>query len=834
MRHVYDYAEDLSVGRVGLEMSLKPFRNTSDGEIDRVCRMLFRQWAPLLRYARSAAVMFWTADGSEILEYAGVLDETFQWCNWIGMGHPRKREDEISTEQEWYNLHVRHFPYEGKGTSRDMTYGDLKKIVAAVRRIGEEMTGLPIAVIETFDPGPEFAVSDFKFNRHREISDKGEVMGGQWVDCAAVLHAENRRYAAYPDGIPEGTSFGEFLGRQIMALKRDIGFDSVWLSNGFGFSLNSWNWLGQLFDGTRYDFSGAAGVREGINAFWKAFTRETGDMLIETRGSNLTTGMDIAAHGCPIDTIYSYPMLTPPNSPWAALDYRFGLELCGYLSHIAEMSEAGYLFRYYTHDPWWQNSPWFDRYGRSPHDIYLPLALARIASDGTVTKPFGVNFLSVDDSFGNLPEKCPVEVIPHILEAYNTFSDAPGALTWLYPFETYCELGLRNGRMDRMMMDDWLVESAVDMGLPLNTVVSDKNFAKSDTALWRNSILMTPVPEEGTLAEACVLRAIAANIPVVLYGSAVHASEVLRKKIGVTIDNGLVEKELTVSDYLEADTYETGVVSSKLVHEPLVSNGPICEMCNGDSDILADVTDSQGNTRAYAVASRTERLVWIRGSFPHISGRRDALPPVRKPSESYPCGGLLRRVLSRFGWSIRFKAFTPDEKLPLMLFSAHKGGYYLTSFAKNTTVNTSLKTPFGAPLPDGCEAIVENDTAHMTAKKWQHDELRVFVKQKERSCISNLIVTPGDTLLADCRRRISGLCDADVTFLAPHGAHVIFRAIKDDYWKFNCIFKSSYDVTQDGNCYTAHHVSGIVDIVWQLAESRHELQVNGYIGCFGT
>lgn len=831
MRHPYDYVDDLSVGRVSLEMSLKPFRNTSAEEIDRVCRMLFRQWSPLLRYASSAAVMFWTADGSEILEYTGDLSMSFQWCNWIGMGHPRKREEDITEDQEWYNLHVRHFPYEGKGKDREMTYGDLKRIVAAVRRIGEEMTGLPVSVIETFDPGPEFAVSDFKFNRHREISEKGKIVKGQWVDCAALLHAENKHYAAYPDGIPEGTPFGEFLGRQLMSLKNDVGFDSIWLSNGLGFSLNAWSWRGDLFNGERFDFTGAAEVRKGINAFWKAFTGETGNMLIETRGSNLTTGMDIAAHGCPIDAIYSYPMLTPPNSPWAALDYRFGLELCGYLSHIAETSAAGYLFRYYTHDPWWQNSPWFDRYGRSPHDIYLPLSLARIAADGTVTKPYGINFLSADDSFGNLPEKCPTEVIPHLLEAYNTWSDAPGALTWLYPFETYCELGLRQGHMDRMMMDDWFVEAAVDRGLPLNTVVSDRNFVKSDTAIWGNTILLTPVPEEGTLAETCVLRAIDAKIPLVLYGSTVHASDALRGKIGVLLGDGLTEEELAVSDYIADDTFESGSVSSRLVHEPLVSNGTVCEISDGSGDVLADVTDSQGNTRTYALASRKERIVWIRGSFPHITGRGGALPPVRKPSEYYSCGGLLRRALSRFGLSIRFRAFSPDEKLPLLLFSAREGGYYLTSFAKDTTITTSLKTRFGAPLPDGCEAIVENDTAYMPAKKWQHDELRVFVKQKERSCISNLIMTPGDTLLSDRRRRLFGLRDADVTFLAPPNAHVIFREVEDGegYWQINCIFKSTCSVTQDGNRYTAHGINGTVEIVWQTAESREELKKNGYM-----
>jgi hypothetical protein len=53
---------------VTLEMSLKPFKDNSDGELRRVSREMFRQWAPLASHAKGLAVMLWTADGSEILD----------------------------------------------------------------------------------------------------------------------------------------------------------------------------------------------------------------------------------------------------------------------------------------------------------------------------------------------------------------------------------------------------------------------------------------------------------------------------------------------------------------------------------------------------------------------------------------------------------------------------------------------------------------------------------------------------------------------------------------------------------------------------------------------
>ena len=85
--------------------------------------------------------------------------------------------------------------------------------------------------------------------------------------------------------------------------------------------------------------------------------------------------MDIAAHGCPIDEIYKQNIVAPPNSPWAPLNYRFGLEARRiYDAHRrAAQKKASICATTYT-TPWWLNSPWFDRYDRSPHDIYLPLA----------------------------------------------------------------------------------------------------------------------------------------------------------------------------------------------------------------------------------------------------------------------------------------------------------------------------------------------------------------------------------------------------------------------------------------------------------------------------
>ena len=62
---------------VQLEMSLKPFRQTDDAFIRKVCLDVFKQWRPLVKDAPTVSVMLWTADGSEILDYRCSLDDPF-------------------------------------------------------------------------------------------------------------------------------------------------------------------------------------------------------------------------------------------------------------------------------------------------------------------------------------------------------------------------------------------------------------------------------------------------------------------------------------------------------------------------------------------------------------------------------------------------------------------------------------------------------------------------------------------------------------------------------------------------------------------------------------
>ena len=146
---------------VTLEISLKPFKQTDEVYIRSVCAKIFEQWRPLLKNRKTASVMLWAGDGSEILDYAGNPDDEFEWCRFVGTANLPYLKD---GEAEETSLHERKRDY--MPNAPRMTYGILKTIVSCLKEEGKK--ALPDTVIrvgETFDIGPEFALSDFKYNR---------------------------------------------------------------------------------------------------------------------------------------------------------------------------------------------------------------------------------------------------------------------------------------------------------------------------------------------------------------------------------------------------------------------------------------------------------------------------------------------------------------------------------------------------------------------------------------------------------------------------------------------------------------------------------------------
>lgn len=763
--------------RVVLETSLKPFPNFGEAEIAATALEIAQQWAPLLEGAGSIGVLLWIGDGSEVLDWAGRDNDEVEWARWVGFNN---------TEAEPYGHNVTPdrwaVPYRENAPRLD--YAGIRRIVTGIRSVLEEATGLDVVVGATLDSGPEFARSSFKYERHPEVLADGERSGvgrvirmvRPWNDLAG----DDRAYAAYPEGIPDGTTFGEFLGRQGYAYLQAMGFDYLWLSNGLGFSAYSWTALGELFDGERFASERAAEVRERILRFWRIFAAEIG-YPVEVRGTNFGVGMDIATDAVPAREIYGSGAvrMSPPNSPWGPLNRDFGIELTGYLSRIAHTPGGGYPFRFYANDPWFWQSPWRDFYGGEPLDIHLPLAMSRVRGDGSVELPSQLEILTVDTERGELVARTAAEVSVFVRRSRDEAPDAPAPLVWLYPFDAYHDRldGLAEG-LDRPFFEDWFMSAAVNEGLPLAGVV---DVAEAAGAICSGtldaSVLFAPASALDAAMLAVARRALDHGIDVVLYGSLADHPDAAHELFGLLVD--------AQSAGEEGDLPLEGRLASGVVrHTALLSAGPLRERLDAAREGLRVLATAGG--RPYALERPVGRgmLRWLRGSSAFDGapedehGLRSPRPVDRERFLSSP--ELFTRLAALSGWGatpVRSDHLAPA---PVVSFHRHEGSLRVSGYLADTTSAVVLQTPYGAPVLTGLAARVEGDSAEYHFSTTVHAEARVFVRQDGPSTVSCVELAPfpfgTDRLLA-----VRGLRSADVVVSVPPWARrTAFARIGDE------------------------------------------------------
>lgn len=686
---------------ITLEMSLKPFKQTDSRYIENVCRKFFTQWSPLLTKADTVSVMLWAADGSEILDYKGELDDSFEWAYLIGGANPRMETSDV--DPQGTALHTRNYLYTENPPV--MTYGILKNIISTIKRVGTELTqGKKITVGATFDPGPEFAKSSFKFERHNEICLGADMGVGSMVCGYGVLNGDSDKYAAYPDGIPDGTKFGVFFGKQSQIFLDDMGYDYIWLSNGLGFGKDTWSKNGAIYDGEHFNADALEDVKNSVMEFWKLFTAEC-SYPIQVRGTNMSMGIDMATDGVPLKMIYDSvkDILPPPNSPWAPLNGDYGLELMGYMSRIAYVPNEDYLFRYYIHDPWWVNSPWYDRYNSLPHDIYLPMAISRIDENGRIFAPSNFNILTIDNSFGDMPDCCVYEPMPHIMKAIKEVPDEAAPVVWVYPFDEY-SAAESEYMLKSMNAEDWYIAKSITDGCPISAVTSTEIFLKQDKSIYKNSVIVTPVPYTEEFKNA-------------------------------------------ISDY--------------------AANG--------------------GRVIFYGDEKRCAKIDGCGYANDNVA---------------------LRTALSNVGFDIEYKKYA-DESSPVLMCHKHNNAFMFSAYLPSTTVKTSMRFPYGAPILNGYDAVMENGRSVYHFPKCVHTECRFFAEQDD-GIISCRELPP---VSAEYRRRIqlSGLKNATVRFLAEdYCKDDVYAVLNSDhgFYKRSDKFESGYVEVDGMKFFEVRNVSG--------------------------
>lgn len=822
----------MSLNVVTLEMSLKPFRDPGNlKSVEAVCHTAFTQWSALCRHADAVQVLLWPADGSEILAYKGDMDEAFEWAYWLGFANPRGN---IANDPNGVSLHSK--PHHYMDNPPQQTYRTLANIVDVLKRIGNKITGKPIRVGATFDPGGEFAKSTFKYNQHPEICIASTMGVNSFVGCYATLLADDTPYAGFPKGIPQGTTFGTYFGKQSQAFLTDLNFDYIWFSNGFGFGLETWSTVGPLFDGNGFNAEKAPEIRKKIIDFWDDFRKACPDFPIETRGTNLGTGTDLASDAVPLRDIYEsgYNMYPPPNSPWAAIDGDFGLELMGYLSRIAELPpDKGYPFRFYVHDPWWLNSPWLDRYGRDAHDIVLPMALCRLDAQGKAQTAETIQLLTIDDSYGQMPESCPNEIMPVMLRCMETKPDAPGLLTWVYPFDTFHDYVTQApARLDTAYFSDWFMRGGINNGLPLNTVVSDRALVSSMTSnpgVYASTILLSLVPDAGTPWEAALIKHLDAGGKVLFYGPIDYASKQMLDRLNLTTA-APVQGQVQVAINVELDRVYDGDIPTQMIHRSLYSAGPIAQALKNKADSATTVL-ATANEQPIAITVGSN-IAHVRGSNCTDMSKKPKLPTVDDPTQFLLGDVLLRYALKSLGVHVGYVRHALEHRNPVMAVSRHANALWFSGYTKNSSVQWELALPDagGSPVMVQCDVMmVDGKAVYQMPRAWRR-ECRVLVSQLQdvvigtESCdprwkVSSVVsCTESHSGHAPVKRRllVTGLKDATVTFLPEPGyeANTTFQI--NAAWPFvnGPFVEMTHSQNFLGKIITAGNLTGDLLISW--------------------
>ncbi|OCT12075.1 hypothetical protein A8709_29925 [Paenibacillus pectinilyticus] len=817
-----------SLQRVSLEMSLKPFKSMEREAIEAVCTEAIRQWLPLIGMADSCSMLLWVADGSEILVWDGDMQREIEWARYIGYANEQffghlKDETDPRIAQLYTSEPAR------------ITYGDLQFIIASFKKIAAERFGIHMEVGATFDAGPEFAYSDFKYKLHPEIN-RAEV-GGQFVSLKAdytvvcgwsKLKEDNVAYAAYPGGIPEGTAFGEFLGRQCARFLPALGFDYIWFSNGFALSYFPWTYLGANYDGTQLGMVEYEELSTKMLSFWDLFKQECPNYRTEIRGTNYGTGMDLAKDCIPLLDLYerSHVEFPPPNSPWGALNYDFGLELTGYMSRIAVLPGQTFLYRFYANDPWFWQNPWWDLYDREPHDIYCPLTVARINTQGELESPGVVQILTIDSEKGELDEDIPMEVIPHIKKAFKDAPDQPGILTWLYPFrELHEAMAESNEYSSEVFFHDWFVRNAINQGLPLNTVLSTDDFyAMQDDAIQKlqDTILFTSASWIKGEKVQRIIEYIRRGGKIIFYGHVEDSA--LRELLNVRSEDeleGAFSLNLNLlEDTIKHEEHFSGKGTHQIQHHSHISGGGVSEVVDDLTDgytLVHASVNQTGVERAFALTRTLPewdggKVGWVRGSLPFQSAGVTHLP-VMQEKEFLDSSLLVRYLLQQFGYSLSQIKEEAASESALMFITRHDNAFIFTGCKQDTSVGLQLRFPDGSPLIIGQSVMIGEGTTTYALDRTYHDECRIFVNQKQTSritCRENSPYPTSKKHISTIRNlSVYNLIEADVTIYPPLAQ--LFDGVVEVKNGEHFLDVSGQ---MAGNCIRLTNISGNIDISW--------------------
>ena len=834
-------APDSLFRRGVLEFGPKVLFQKDDAYLDGLFTELFRSYRQLLKHCDAVSLLCWLGDGTDLMQYDGNPDTPIAWARWQGFAHPTGNPPRLPV------LYTDH-PIE-------LTYGDVRRVIAAARRACADILGKPLSFILPFDPGSEFTEAPFRYERHPEIllrSTDGATI--RCIDAIGRFHADSTHYAGYPDGIPEGTPFGEFLGRQARHYFADLGADGLWFSNSFGFGRSPYasGGTGQFFDGDTFRPEGNRAVRDAVLDFWTRFRREFPDVPVLCRGTDFCVGMNLVNHASAYRALYEgnrFGIVPPPNTPWPALNRNEGLALVGTLTQNAPFPEERMVLRFYTTDQWFCNNPWFDRWDRSPHNLYLNGSLCKFSPDGSLCAFSDIHVMGVDGSWGEMPSEIADEVIPHFKRAAALRPDAPPPVVWVYPFDEYDALTFGDDpQPDIPFGGDLSMIGALNHAFPLGGAVTTANLAaalgevrspesevrspKSEVqspksgvrspesevdnsnnsslvtrhSSLREAVLVTPAPLPGSETERLLLAHLADGGRILCYGTLRYASPAWLSALGLAANAAPLDGEFAV----EGDV--GNAPSRRLLHDAVIGQGGLRETAAG-ATVLASAIAPSGECRVLAALAPSGRAAWTRaGSGADRAGLRGRNVASRDETTWFAPERLFDVALGALGWFVRQEnGLAPDPVE--FLISRNRGGFVFTGHSADDDAAVLVRAPWGAPVPVARRVRLVDGAARLPVHTWFHDEVRVFVRQREGvvTCRSQPVV------MKALHRRwlVDGLDHADVRFYAePDHETIYFRSAATEYGDRRDPITPELQSDGTGIFFELHDYTGPLSIGW--------------------
>lgn len=214
---------------------------------------------------------------------------------------------------------------------------------------------------------------------------------------------------------------------------------------------------------------------------------------------------------------------------------------------------------------------------------------------------------------------------------------------------------------------------------------------------------------------------------------------------------------------------------------------PLCCVTSTDSFLRQDVAIYKKSSLISPVPENGEILKKLRyaancGVKVLIYGTRERLLNIKEEDrfiklcvEESP--HLLIKALHNLGYDISFAIKKGGKKPPTITLSRHDNALFLSAYNCNTTTDTYLRFPLGAPLLLGTETEINDGKATYRFSRGEHRECRAFAKQAQ----GVISVREAPPINAKYRRaiKVDGLVDATVYLFPEKGCKAIVSIAND-------------------------------------------------------